>query len=102
MQVRKICDNCAITDTYQKEENICKTCSHAGLQPSENFEYAYGTNNLNKQVRELLADELAKVDAEIEKFEQGWYRTWNGTGPTQLDWETPKDYSGWLEVFKNG
>ena len=97
MLERRCCNNCAIISTWDRcEEFVCRTCGHNEAMTSDMFEDDFAINQANKDLLNDAQDFVARLEAEIKKFEDGWYSSWNSDKDEQMNWETPEK----IEVSK--
>lgn len=90
---RKQCGNCTIIDDYLKDENECHTCGYTEFLESHQLEDDFGIHQKNLDALNRAKEIVARLEHETDKFEQGWFSSWNAKGPQQMNWETPEDLS---------
>lgn len=90
---RKQCKNCTIIDDYQSDEKECHTCGYTEFLESHELEGDFSIHNKNVDALNRAKEIVAKLEQETDKFEQGWFSSWNAKGPQQMNWETPTDLS---------
>lgn len=90
---RKQCGNCTIVDDYRSDELECHHCGHTEFLESHDLDDDYGIHHKNVDALKRAKEIVARLEHEIDKFEQGWFSSWNAKGPQQMNWETPTDLS---------
>lgn len=94
MNTRKQCSSCLIVDDYTRNCSVCRTCGYNQLFESHVFDDAWIIHQKNQEALASAEELVSNLTAEIEKFEKGWFATWNAKGPTQIEWEPPNDITG--------
>lgn len=90
---RKQCQSCTIIDDYQSDELECHTCGYTEFLESHQLEGDFSIHHKNVDDLNRAKEIVAKLEQETDKFEQGWFSSWNAKGPQQMNWETPTDLS---------
>lgn len=88
--LRLMCRNCILIDTYYTiGPTKCKHCGYNEFSDSTQFEDEWVAHQKNQQALAEAEDLVASLKHEIEKFDSGWYSSWNSYSTEQLAFDKP-------------
>ena len=87
---RLMCEDCLIVDIYELNQPFkCNRCGNTTFQRSSDFDDEWIAHQKNTQTLAEAEELVSVLKHEIEKFNNGWFSTWNSYQPEQLNFATP-------------
>ncbi|MEG1707112.1 MAG: hypothetical protein RR285_00200 [Acinetobacter sp.] len=86
-----MCNNCTLVDTYYTVGPFkCKHCDYREFADSTSFEDDWTVHNKNQRALAEAEQLVADLTGEVDKFQKGWFSTWNSYNTEQIDFQLPE------------